>query len=659
MTTRAIKKLHKKDDLKNLELLLKNKSDEEEESEEETFAPTNKFNFLDIPDDDNEGEEHIESNEDIEVKEEVSSKKANKKKKKKSKGKGADDSKNSSEFKFVSTNIQEDDLSLEALNNLNLKSQATKSPYDTDRIRHLFNIESKHLNADNEMIRMFGAKIVQAEKNSTQSNQRGGNKRTVNRFKNNVIVNRKATWPEFTREGLSMRLLNENDTGSNTTEFTFEHNKDYQLVQFQFLDAVESLDHNNIINVLQLNRYHIDSLIQLSDVSRIHDDTQMAADLIERALYAFQNSFHPSFKFASNLNKSFKLDYNRVENRGFYICLFKHILYIGGKACYRTSFELCKLLLSLDVENDPLGVILLIDFFAIRSSQYEYMVEFYDTFNNLKHLNLMPNMIMSYALAHFYLYSKTNNTEHLEKANMALREALTRFPMLLMVLLDKCSVSPDKEVESHKIFAKTSHLKTPEGLKYLIDLYVTRMHYEWKIPENLYWLEQTVKDIIANEKKHENFINQCKNKCKSLFSKVPPNLYRHLILSDLKEVAIHLPAEFASTDTYTFDPIPPKNSIVSYKRPERVQAQQASATRAESLLTFFQSIFPTFNPDDLQRRQEQPNNNEAEGGAAGGIDVNQIVNRLRDFFTNIEINFPATNQNENEPEIFEDNEEFD
>lgn len=29
--------------------------------------------------------------------------------------------------------------------------------------------------------------------------------------------------------------------------FTFEHNRDYQQVQFKFLDAVESMDPNNIV----------------------------------------------------------------------------------------------------------------------------------------------------------------------------------------------------------------------------------------------------------------------------------------------------------------------------------------------------------------------------------------------------------------------------
>lgn len=112
--------------------------------------------------------------------------------------------------------------------------------------------------------------------------------------------------------------------------FTFEHSRDYQQVQFKFLDAVKSMDPNNIVvnqslfvcttlglrvitskycrigirfswhqqscyhnhlyriyvspiwlqALLQLNPYHIDSLLQLSDVCRIQEDQEMARDLI-------------------------------------------------------------------------------------------------------------------------------------------------------------------------------------------------------------------------------------------------------------------------------------------------------------------------------------------------------------------------------------------
>ena len=48
-----------------------------------------------------------------------------------------------------------------------------------------------------------------------------------------------------------MRLLNDS---KESMEFAFEHGKEYQSVQFNFFDAVESLDHNNIIVRKCINR---------------------------------------------------------------------------------------------------------------------------------------------------------------------------------------------------------------------------------------------------------------------------------------------------------------------------------------------------------------------------------------------------------------------
>lgn len=44
--------------------------------------------------------------------------------------------------------------------------------------------------------------------------------------------------------GISMTLLQSKD---GIQYFTFEHGRDYQQVQFKFLDAVESMDPNNIV----------------------------------------------------------------------------------------------------------------------------------------------------------------------------------------------------------------------------------------------------------------------------------------------------------------------------------------------------------------------------------------------------------------------------
>lgn len=44
--------------------------------------------------------------------------------------------------------------------------------------------------------------------------------------------------------GISMTLL---ESKNGLQYFTFEHGRDYQQVQFKFLDAVESMDPNNIV----------------------------------------------------------------------------------------------------------------------------------------------------------------------------------------------------------------------------------------------------------------------------------------------------------------------------------------------------------------------------------------------------------------------------
>ena len=79
----------------------------------------------------------------------------------------------------------------------------------------------------------------------------------------NKIVSQKPTWPPFTKNGLNMRIISENtkDNSNQAVEFAFEHAKEYQTIQFLFLDAVESLDHNNIIVNKTFSLVYLTSLI--------------------------------------------------------------------------------------------------------------------------------------------------------------------------------------------------------------------------------------------------------------------------------------------------------------------------------------------------------------------------------------------------------------
>lgn len=241
--------------------------------------------------------------------------------------------------------------------------------------------------------------------------------------------------------------------------FTYEHSQSYQQIQKKFLEAVESLNPDNIVAIINNHPYHVDALIQLSDLCRLSEDLAMAAELIERALYCLEYSFHPLFNLAQG---NCRLDYRRQENRAFFITLFKHLIFVGGRACYRTALEFCKVLLSLAPEDDPLAVVLAIDFYALRSREYQWLVQFCDEWESRRNLSQLPNFAFSLAIAHFHILSAMPDAD-LTLADKLLQDALIMFPGVLVPLLEKCSIQVDPRVQGHAFFgakAQTKYFQT-------------------------------------------------------------------------------------------------------------------------------------------------------------------------------------------------------
>ncbi len=162
---------------------------------------------------------------------------------------------------------------------------------DSERVhkRSILYVEHRHLNAENEMKRFFGSKVIQAEQGSV-TRRRGRARHSISRSW--VLVNPR-NWQNIGKCGISMEYIeNRNDV----LYFNIVHNKSYQSVQFQFMDAVESYNPDNLVAILNLHPYHIDTLIQFSDVCKMAEDNQMAAELIG-------NSFESNLSFDSLLNK--------------------------------------------------------------------------------------------------------------------------------------------------------------------------------------------------------------------------------------------------------------------------------------------------------------------------------------------------------------------
>ena len=64
--------------------------------------------------------------------------------------------------------------------------------------------------------------------------------------------------------------------------------------------------------LLNEHPFHIDAMLQLSDICKMGEDSARAAELIERTLYAMEAAFHPLFNLAVG---TCRLDYKRQENR--------------------------------------------------------------------------------------------------------------------------------------------------------------------------------------------------------------------------------------------------------------------------------------------------------------------------------------------------------
>ncbi|XP_075833707.1 ribosome quality control complex subunit TCF25 isoform X2 [Microtus pennsylvanicus] len=484
--------------------------------------------------------------------------------------------------------------------------------------KHVLYVEHRHLNPDTELKRYFGARAVLGEQRPRQ--------RPRVYPKCTWLTTPKTTWPRYSKPGLSMRLL---ESKKGLSFFAFEHNEEYQQAQHKFLVAVESMEPNNIVVLLQTSPYHVDSLLQLSDACRFQEDQEMARDLIERALYSMECAFHPLFSLTSG---TCRLDYRRPENRSFYLALYKQMSFLEKRGCPRTALEYCKLILSLEPDEDPLCMLLLIDHLALRARNYEYLIHLFQEWEAHRNLSQLPNFAFSVPLAYFLLSQQTDLPEHeltsaRQQASLLIQQALTMFPGVLMPLLECCSVRPDATVANHRFFGPDAEISQPPALSQLVSLYLGRSHFLWKDPTTMSWLEENVRAVLQAVDAGDPAVEACENRRKVLYQRAPRNIHRHVILSEIKEAVAALPSDVTTQSVMGFDPLPPLDTIYSYVRPERL----SPVSHGNTIALFFRSLLPNYTTEE-----------RLEEGVAGGPNRNQGLIRLmlalRDMMANFHFN---------------------
>ncbi|EPZ34942.1 Transcription factor 25 domain-containing protein [Rozella allomycis CSF55] len=337
-------------------------------------------------------------------------------------------------------------------------------------------------------------------------------------------------------------------------------------------------DFDMISHLLRSNPFHISSLLTVSDFLGHSGDAQGAANLIERALYAFERSFHPTFK----VNSRNILSFNYYENRQFYLILFRHLKYQSQKGCWRTCFEFSKYIFSLNVEEDPYCMSLLMDFYALKSAQYSSLLEIFKVHE--KEFSLLPNWKYSVALA-TYLSGNTRESEVL------LSEAILYYPRIVIALNDSHGLNLGLESLIQQI-----PLESRIGLKIVESIYIERFLTEWKNPDLSKWIKRGLELVITNPMLESEISKsqQCKD---DNYSGIPLDIYRHLFVCgipikfsslELKIADAKLPRELASKDIRSHDPFPPEKGVPSVFDGDSFNGTVDRITRiAQSVLSSF------------------------------------------------------------------------
>jgi len=97
-------------------------------------------------------------------------------------------------------------------------------------LKQLLAVDTRFLDADAEMKKMFGSRVVNSEIKD---------RRYVKVSKKALLAQPRGTWPVRKASGLSMDIVG-TDEKENVTTFKIVHSEYYQRTQLKFLTAVAS-----------------------------------------------------------------------------------------------------------------------------------------------------------------------------------------------------------------------------------------------------------------------------------------------------------------------------------------------------------------------------------------------------------------------------------
>lgn len=391
-------------------------------------------------------------------------------------------------------------------------------------------VDTRQLRSDDELRRIFGGGLA-----AGAARQRGTRQHL--RSRGGVLVRAKDSWPPYTGgAGLSMTT-----SGS---MFCYTRSTAWHAAQAEYSMCVNSGDPHRLLDMLRKMPYHVGALLQMSELRAHTNDAAESAELLERALYALEIAWHPSFAGALRSGTA-RMDGSLPENAPFFDALFRHINLLGRKGCVRTALECCKLLLSLDVK-DPKGIVQCIDYYALRADEHTWLLHLGPSYRDGS-LCSLPSTAYSLALAAWSAHKHKACEEYGDTADARLRDAMLLHPLALVRLVHNLSASNALSIDADwsVVLDSPPFLGADAGgsstLTHLTDLFVERHHALWRPEAVQSWMKACAKAVVSDSSAHADWA--------LLRQQAFPqdggvNAYSHLMVSNFSDAAVRaLPPE--------------------------------------------------------------------------------------------------------------------
>ncbi|KAF8607494.1 DUF654-domain-containing protein [Ceratobasidium sp. AG-I] len=452
------------------------------------------------------------------------------------------------------------------------QSASSKAANSTSQVLFsLLGASLKDFDSDAEMRRFFGSKVVNSAKTGSRSQK----------VPRSHLTKPTVQWiPAGTPSGLSVVPLDDYErrrkgyARPGEKWWNVEHSVDYKRTQLKFLQFVTLSEPTHLFTLFRSESWHIDTLLQIGEIFKHQEELSQASDFVERAIYAFEHSLPVAFDISSG---SSRLDFDRIENRPFFLALHRHVLSLSRRGTPRTAFEFARLLFALDPVGDPHGAAFYLDFLSAKAGMGQWLLDVWELWPEARKdiadnplashgidVRCLPGWAYTRALILYDMESKKRETAH-EASTAALVDSILTFPEVLPYLVDKASINLPSKARAHPSLRVETEYKhgDPSGsaLHMLAHLYALRANSLWKNEPHSTWLVSTVTKI----EDRLGSTTPARDIAREHFAQGPTEgMDRHANVADLRAISAYRSPKSNLAVTHAFDPIPPSTSLSTY-----------------------------------------------------------------------------------------------